>query len=144
MAIWNNQEKEKWIEVYVEKENAVARRRVYDAETAITQEQEDMTSGQRGGLTFMEPGQPFENMLDAIRGSLSDHACSDDQEHGEQNGVTQQSKRSKVDEPGWVMGTIPKMVQQSMEGFRKKQMKVDEVAQLEWGDTAVYFLEGYN
>ena len=46
---------------------------------------------------------------------------------------------SEDDEPGWVMGTITKTVQQRMERFRQKQMKLDELTQLGWGDAADYF-----
>jgi len=38
----SNDEKEKWIEDYVDRETAVARQRVEDAETAIKVEQEDV------------------------------------------------------------------------------------------------------
>jgi len=37
----SNEEKEKWIEDYVERDTAVARKRVEDAETGIAQEQDD-------------------------------------------------------------------------------------------------------
>ena len=50
-------------------------------------------------------------MLDAIRDSLSDVASSDVEEDGEDNEDTEQGKLSEDDEPGWVMGTISKMVQ---------------------------------
>jgi hypothetical protein len=40
-----------------------------------------------------------------------------------------------------VMGTITKMVQQRMESFRQKQMKLDELTQLLWEDAADYFRE---
>jgi len=49
---------------------------------------------------------------------------------------------SKDDEPGWVMGTITKTVQQRMERFWHKQMKLDELTQLQLEDTAKYFGEG--
>jgi len=40
--ILSNEEKEKWIEDYEDRETAVARKRVQDAETAIMQGQEHM------------------------------------------------------------------------------------------------------
>jgi hypothetical protein len=49
MIVLNNNEKEKWIDKHVERENAVARKRVEDAETVINHEQEDMRSAQRKG-----------------------------------------------------------------------------------------------
>jgi hypothetical protein len=39
------------------------------------------------------------------------------------------------------MGTISKMVQQRMESFRQKQMKLDELTQPRWEDAADYFRE---
>jgi hypothetical protein len=50
----------------VERETAVARKRVEDAETAVKQQQEDIRSAESGGLTAREPGQTFEEMLDAV------------------------------------------------------------------------------
>jgi hypothetical protein len=41
MHILSNQETEKWIEYYIQRETAGARKRVEDAEAAIMQEQED-------------------------------------------------------------------------------------------------------
>jgi len=45
------------------------------------------------------------------------------------------------DEPGWVMGTITKMVQQRMKSFQQKQMKFDQLTQPRWEDAADYFRE---
>jgi len=42
MCFLSNKENEKWITDYVDRETAVARKRVQDAETAIMQEQEDL------------------------------------------------------------------------------------------------------
>jgi hypothetical protein len=41
------------------------------------------------------------------------------------------------------MGTITKTVQQRMERFRQKQMKLDELTQPGWEDPAYYFRERY-
>jgi hypothetical protein len=135
----NEKEKEKWIQDYMERETAVARKRVEDAETAVKQEQEDIGSAESGGLTASEPGQTFYEMLDAIGDSLSYVASSDDEEDGEDDEDTEQGKLSEDDEPGWVMGTISKTVQQRMDRFREKQMKLDELTQPGWGDAADYF-----
>jgi len=43
------------------------------------------------------------------------------------------------DEPGWVMGMISKTVLWGLQRFRQKQMKLDELTQLAWGDAADYF-----
>jgi hypothetical protein len=82
-------------------------------------------------------------MLVVIGDSLSDLASSDDGEDGEEDDdeETEQGNLSKDDEPGWVMGTITKMVQQHMERFRQKQMKLDEVTKPGCEDAADYFRE---
>jgi hypothetical protein len=139
----NNEEKEKWIEDYVERETAGARKRVEDAEAAVQQEQDDMRQAEIAGLTSREPEKTFEEMLVAIGDSLSDLASSDDGEDGEEEDdeETEQGNLSEDDEPGWVMGTITKTVQQRMERFRQKQMKLDELTQPGWEDAADYFRE---
>jgi hypothetical protein len=48
---------------------------------------------------------------------------------------------SEDEEPGWVMGTITKTVQQCMERFCHKQMKIDKLTQPGWEDAADYFRE---
>jgi hypothetical protein len=79
----SNEEKEKWIEYFVERETAGARKRVEDAEAAVQQEQDDMTQAEIAGFTAREPQKTYEEMLVAIGDSLSDHASSDDGEDGE-------------------------------------------------------------
>jgi hypothetical protein len=79
----SNEEKEKWIEDFVERETAGARKRVEDAEAAVQQEQDDMTQAEIAGFTSREPQKTYEEMLVAIGDSLSEHASSDDGEDGE-------------------------------------------------------------
>jgi hypothetical protein len=115
----SNEEKEKRIEDYVERETAGARKRVEDAEAAVQQEQDDMAYVEISGLTSREPEKTFEEMMAAIGDSLSDLASSNDGEDGEdEDEETEQGKLSEDDEPGWVMGTISKTDQQHMESFR--------------------------
>jgi len=82
-------------------------------------------------------------MVVAIGDSLSEIASSDDGDDGEDgdNEETEQGQLSEVEEPGWVMGTITKTLEQRMERFRQKQMKHDELSQLWWEDAADYFRE---
>jgi hypothetical protein len=103
-----NEEKEKWIADFVERETAGARKRVEDAEAAVQQEQDDMMHAELAGLTSWKPEQTFEEMLVAFGDSLSDLASSVDGEDGEDehDEETEQGKLSEDDEPGWVMGTI--------------------------------------
>jgi len=103
----------------MERETAVARKRVEDAETAIKQEQDDMRNAEKEGLTTTKPETTFEEMLNAIGVSLSDLANSDDGEHGEDEDDDEEDpaagKCNEDDEPGWVMRTISMMVQYRME-----------------------------
>ena len=139
----NNEEKEKWIEVFVERETAGERKRVEDAEAAVQQEQDDMTHAELAGLTSRQPEKTFEEMLIAIGDSLSDLASCDNGEDGEDEDdeETEKGQLSEDDEPGWVMSTITTTVQQRMEGIRQKQMKFDELTQPGWEDAADYFHE---
>jgi hypothetical protein len=137
-----NEEKDIWIEHYVERETAGARKRVKDEEAAVQQEQDDMVHTEIAGLTSREPKKTFKEMMAAIGDSVSVLASSNDREDGEdEDEETEQGKLSEYDEPGWVMGTITKMVQQRMETFRQKQMKLDELAQPGWEDAADSFCE---
>jgi len=126
----------------VERETAVARKRVQDAETAIMQ---DMTTAETGGTTTGMPETTFEEMLNAIGDSVSDLASSDDEQDGEDEEDdeedTELGKPSDDDEPGWVIGTITKTVQHCMQSIRQKQMRLDEMTQPGWGDAANYFRE---
>jgi len=67
----------------------------------------------------------------AIKDILCDLASSDDGEDVEE----------EDDEPGWVMGTITKMVQQRIKRSRQKQMMIAKLTQPGWEDAADYFRE---
>jgi hypothetical protein len=133
----SNEEKEKWIEDYVERETAGARKRVEDVEATVQQGQDDMTHAEIAGFSSREHKKTSEEMLVAIGDSLSDLASSDDGEDGEDEDdeETEQGNLSE-DEPGWVMGTITKTLQQRMDRFRQKQMKIDKLTQLGREDVA--------
>jgi len=141
----SNEEKEKWITDYVERETTVARKRVEDAVTAIKQKQDDMRNAEKVGLTTTKPETTFEEMLNTIGDGLSDLASCDDEGDGEDEDDHEEDcaggKLSEDDKPSWVMCTISKMVHYRMERFLQKQMKPDELTQPGWGDTAYYFHE---
>jgi hypothetical protein len=61
----SNEEKEKWIEDYVERETAGARKRVEDAEAAVQQEQDDMAHAEIAGLKSRKPEKTYEEMMAA-------------------------------------------------------------------------------
>jgi len=128
---------------YVERETAQARKRVEDAEAAVQQELDDMKHPKIAGLTSRELEKTFEEMLVAIGDSLCDLASSNNGEDGEDEDYkeTEHGNLSDDDEPGWVMGTITKTVQQHMERVRQNQMKLDELTELGWEDAADYFRE---
>ena len=100
-----------------------------------------MTHAELAGFTARKHEKTFEEMLIAIGDSLSDLVSSDDGEDGEDEDVeeTEKGKLSGDEEPGWVIGTITKMVQQRKERFRQKQMKFDQLTQQGWEDAADYF-----
>jgi hypothetical protein len=138
-----NAQKDTWIEDYVERETPGARKQVEDAGAAVQQEQEDLKHADIVGLTNRKPEMKLEESMVAIRDSLSDLASSDNVEDGEDDDdeETVQGKLSKDDEPGWVMGTITKTVQQHVERYHQKQLKIDELTQLRWEDAADYIGE---
>jgi len=137
-----HEEKEKWIEDFVKRETAVARKRVQDAETALMR---DMTTAENECATTGKPETTFGEMFNAIGDSLSNFASSDDEQDEEDEEDdeedTARGKLSDDDEPCWVMGTITETVQHHMESVRQKQMRLDELAQQGWGDAANYFCE---
>jgi len=139
----SNKEREKLIDDYVERETTVARKRVQDAETAMMQEQDHMGHVEKGRWTTTKPEVTFEKMLDTIGDSLSDLARSKAEEKGEDEDDDEEDtghgKLSEDDEPGWMMGTISRIVQHCTESYRQKQMRLDELPQLGWGDAADYF-----
>jgi len=119
----SNEEKEKWIEDFLERETAVARKRVQDAETVIMQ---DMTTAENKCMTSGKPEKTFKEMLYAIGDSLSDLASSNDEQDWEDEEDdeehTELGEHSDDDEPRWMIGTITKTVQHHMESFRQKQI----------------------
>jgi len=76
---------------------------------------------------------------------MSDFVSSDDGEDGEDDDdeETEQGQPSEDDKPGWVMGTISKIVPQRMERVRQKQTKFDELTQPGWEVTADYLRGGF-
>jgi len=90
----------------VDRETAVARQRVEDAETAIKVEQEDVRITEMAELTTTNPETTSEEMINTIRDSLSDLASSGNAEDGEDEDEDEEDadlgKLCKDDEPGWV------------------------------------------
>jgi hypothetical protein len=105
------------------RETAGARKRVEDTEAAVQQEQDDMTHAEIVGFTSRQPEKTLEKMLVAIGDSVSDLACSDNREDGEDedDGETEQGNLSEDDEPGWVMGTITKQSSSAWRGFGRSR-----------------------
>jgi len=132
MQFLSKADKEQWFDDYVERETAGARKRVDDAETAIKQEQEDMTNAENVGLTSRKPEKTFDEILPAMGDSLRYLPSSDDADNGQDEEGDEDEERGKLsenDEPCWVIGTISKTVQQHMERFAQRQVKLDELTQ---------------
>jgi len=129
----------------VERETAVARQQVEDAETVMMQEHEHMGNVEKGQSTTTNPETSFEKMSNSIGDSLSDLASSVDEEDGEDEDDDEEDtghgKLSKHDEPGWVMGTISKTVQHRMETFRQMQIRLEVLTQTRGKNAADYFRE---
>jgi len=140
----SSEEQEQWIDDYVERQTAVARKRVEDAETAIKQVQEHIRKAENAGLTVTTPEKLFLERLNAIGESLGDLRSSDKQQDGDDDKADEDAelgKPSEHNEPGWVMGTIYNTVQDRMERFWQKQIRLDKLTQPGLGDVADYFRE---
>ena len=111
-----------------------------DAEAAIRHGQEDPEAAEHEELTTWKPKTAFHAIIVAIRDSLSGVAYSDHGEDGEDEDgeETEQGQLSEDDELVRVIGTITKTVQQRMERFRHKQMKLEQLTQPGGEDTADY------
>jgi len=108
-------------------------------------ELEDVTIVESAVASTRKPETMFQEMVNAIGDSLGDLASSDDEQDGEDKEHDEDDaelgKLSDHDEPGWLMGTISKAVRHRMESVRQKQMWLDELTQLGWGEAANYFRE---
>jgi len=139
------EQKENWIKDHVDSDTAVARQQVADSETVIKQEQEDMRHAEKAGLTTRKPKKTFEEILNAIRDSLTNLASSDDAEdpEDEEDNHTNAALRNLTDDdkPGCVMERITRTVPQCMVNIPQIQMKLIELMQLDWGDAANSFCE---
>jgi len=87
----------------------------------------------------------FHEQLNPIRDSLSNLASSENKGNGEDEKDdeedTEHGQLSEVDEPSWVIGQIFSIVQLGMENVHQKQMRLGELKQLGWWDTADTFWE---
>jgi len=83
MHFLSNGEKQKLIEDYVDRETAGARKRDEDAEAVVQQEQEDMKTAENARLTNRESEKTLQEMMVAVRDSLSNVASSDVEEDEE-------------------------------------------------------------
>jgi hypothetical protein len=122
-------EAEQWIEEYIQRETAVARKRVETAEPAVQQEQEDTMLAEITGLMKWQPKKTFNKMKVPVGDSLSDLASSEEWVDGEDQDdeKTEQGKLSEDDEPGWALSTFIKTVQLHMVRFRQAHIKLDEL-----------------
>ena len=129
----------------MDRETTVGREQVQDAGTAIVQMQEDMRSAEKMGSTTWVPAKTFEELVYAIGDCLSNLASSNDEEDSEYEADneedTEMGNLSEDGNPGWVMGTISKTVQQHIERLQQQKMRLDQLTLPGWGDVAKYFSE---
>lgn len=128
------------IEDYVDREPTVARKRGEDAEKAIILQQKDFKKAENAKITTRKPENSPEVKSPAWGDNLSNLAHSgndEDCEADEENEVDRgHGKLSKDDGLSSVMGIISKTVQQHMKIFQCKNIRIDELTQLEWEDVA--------
>jgi hypothetical protein len=95
------------------------------------QERGDMKNAEKADFTTIMPETAFEELLNAIRDSPSNHACSDHVEDVEAVDDDDEDpklcKLSEDNEPSWVIGTISNTVQNQMERSWQKRMNLDEL-----------------
>lgn len=112
-----NNQKEKCIDDYVDRETALAKKRVQDTEIPIMEVQEDLRYAQMAGSTTRKPKQSFREVLNTIGDNLSDFAHLDNENDVEDNADNGDDpdlgKLTEYDEPGSGMGTISKTVSNS-------------------------------
>jgi len=93
-----------------------------------------MRNAEKAGSTTRKSEKTFHKMSKAIGDCLSNLASSNDEQDGEDEEGdkehTELAKLSEDDVPGWVMGTMSIMVQQTRESFWPKQIRPDELTQL--------------
>jgi hypothetical protein len=96
---------------------------------------------EKAELITRVPEKMLDEILVSIGDRLSDIASSNNAESGEDDidQETQQEKWSKDDEPRGVIRTISKTLQQHMDRFWQKKMKLDELTHPGWGDAADLF-----
>jgi hypothetical protein len=133
----SNDEHEKWIEDYVEKETTAARKKVQVTETVIMQELEDMATSDNAGATARKPETMFDGMFNAIPDGPSHLASSNDEQNGEGEEDNEEDtglgKLSDDDNPGWVKGTISDTLQHCIEICPQKRIWLHELTQPGWG-----------
>jgi hypothetical protein len=141
----SNTEKEQWIGDFLERETAVARKRGQDAQTAMMQELNDMTTTYILGPTTGKPEMTFEEMLNTIGDRLRDLAsCDDKQDRDDKEDDEEDSELGKLgddDEPGWVRGTLSKTVQLRRDCFWQTKMRLVELPHPGWGDVSNHIRE---
>jgi len=108
----------------VDRDFAVARQWVEEAETASKQEQEDMRSAEKVELNTRKSETTYKVMLNTISNGLRDLGSSTNQQDGDDKEDNQEDtalgKMNEDEESSWVMGTISKTVQQSKNSLGQK------------------------
>jgi len=124
MYILINTEQEKCILNFIDRRSTVARKPVQNAETVITEEQEDRRNAENAGSTTWQSDQAFEEMFYAIRDSRSDFAHSNYEEDREDKASGGEDvdlgRLSEDGKPGQVMCIISRTGNRYMQRFWRK------------------------
>ena len=143
------QEREKWIEDYVERETAVARRRVEEADAAWELEKERLAAeALDGASTASKSKTTFAEMLKGIDDSIDDIATSDeDDEDDEDEDEEEDDIEGEIKADGTMdisdgpAGVVEERAQKRIDTFREMCKQIDEVTRPGWEAAENYFRE---
>lgn len=107
----------------------------------VRQEHKGMCSAEHMWLTTSKARNSCLDILVGIRDYLSDYGSSIDDEDGEDedNEEKKLCKLSEGVQPGCVLGSLSDMVPQHLERIQHKQMRLERLPQLLWGNAADIF-----
>lgn len=146
----DSDQRDKWIEDYVERETAAARKRAEEADLAWALEKERLASVSAVDQhpETAESARSFNQMLEDIGESIDDVATSgeedEDNEDDDDDEEDEEDIEGESDEEegsGWVPDIVQKSAQRRIDAFREKCMWIEEMTRSGWEDADKYFRE---
>jgi hypothetical protein len=147
IQFFDKEEKKQWIQEFVVKEMAAARKRVAEAEEAVERERERAEDMKLRRLAAGPTKMTFHGMMEAIGNNVEDVMTSDEDDDDEEDDEDDTDDTKVGDdaeneyECDSVVGTINQSVQQCLVSFRAKRMKLEELTASGWEDAEDYFRE---